>query len=868
MSRVALPILTLVLTLGIALASLAAPGWAEPITQAELDSLRQDLEAQIAEKQVNLDHVWTMVAAALVFLMQGGFLLLEAGLVRSKNSINVAQKNIADFVVATCAFYLVGFALMFGPTVGGWIGVGGFAFNQRDDWDFTFFVFQLVFCGTAATILSGAVAERMKFSGYLFATLIVSALVYPLYGHWAWGNLLIEDNAAWLADLGFIDFAGSTVVHSIGGWIALAAVVVLGPRIGRFDENGKPLPIHGHSAVLATLGALLLWTGWIGFNGGSTTVGSGDFAHIVANTMISASFGGVVAMFLGRQADGLYRPMWPINGVLAGLVGITAGCDAVSTYGAVAIGASSGCVVFFGTRLLEDVFKLDDAVGAVPVHGICGAWGTIMTGVLAMPDKLAAADRLTQIGVQAMGVGVGFAWAFGTSFVLFKLIDSTIGMRVSAEEEIEGLNSAEHGTTLGTGALQKALIELAVGESDLAKRLDDSTGDESGELATAFNMLMGNLQQLVNGISSNAERLVSASTELSQISNEMTRSSEAASNQARSVSEVTARVSSNVEAMASSVGSVSQNVNSISQSASEVSAHIDGVSQEISGMTDASSMITEGAKRAVAVADEAKRRVTSASDTIHALGEAGQRIGDVLEAIRTIAAQTRMLALNATIEAARAGSAGRGFAVVASEVKRLADNTATATEDIEARIADIRGGTDNAVSVMSDIAQVIDSMNASADDIGQRADQQIRLAREIAERTAKARSNSADMVERITSVAESAVSASGEAREAAEGSRSVYGSIQEVNAAASQTSSSASRVRDTSDSVARIASELQQAVGQLSKGGTAEAPCGPTGQPAQRHVERPAPSQASAAKPAQGPGKPVLGGGTAAPQTG
>ena len=832
MNRVAVPLFTVGLTLGLALAVLVSPSWAEPITQAELNALRQDLEAQIADKQVNLDHVWTMVAAALVFLMQGGFLLLEAGLVRSKNSINVAQKNIADFVVATCAFYLVGFALMFGPTVEGLFGIGGFAFNHRDDWDFTFFVFQLVFCGTAATILSGAVAERMKFSGYLFATLIVSMLVYPVYGHWAWGNLLIGDNTAWLADLGFIDFAGSTVVHSVGGWIALAAIVVLGPRIGRFDESGKPLPIHGHSAVLATMGALVLWTGWIGFNGGSTTVGSGAFAHIVVNTMISASFGGVVAMFLGRQADGLYRPMWPINGVLAGLVGITAGCDAVSTYGAVAIGASSGCIVFFGTWLLEDVLKLDDAVGAVPVHGMSGAWGTIMAGALAMPDKLAVDDRLTQVGVQAMGVGIAFVWAFGTSYLLFKLIDMTIGMRVSAEEEIEGLNSAEHGTTLGTGALQKALIELAVGESDLAKRLDDSTGDESGELAMAFNMLMGNLQKLVSGISSNAQRLVSASAELSHISNEMTRSSAAASEQARSVSDITARVSSNVESMASSVGNVSQNVNSISHGASEVSAHIEGVSQEISGMTEASSKIAEGAKHAVAVADEAKRRVSSASDTIHALGEAGQRIGDVLEAIRAIAGQTRMLALNATIEAERAGNAGRGFAVVASEVKRLADNTATATEDIEVRIGEIRSGTDNAVSVMSDIAQVIDSMNASADDIGQRADQQIQLAREIAERTDRARSNSADMVQRITSVAESAVSASGEAREAADGSRSVYSSIQGVNDAASQTSGSASKVRETSDAVAKIASELQQAVGQLGRGSGAKALCGPAERPA------------------------------------
>jgi ammonium transporter, Amt family len=393
----------------IAIAVLAAVGSADAawaaVSQADLEALRAEFQAALDDKQTNIDHVWTMLAAALVFLMQGGFLLLEAGLVRSKNSINVAQKNIADFIIAGCAFWLVGFGLMFGPSTGGWFGLANPFWNHSGDWDFTFFVFQLVFCGTAATILSGAVAERMRFGGYLAAAVAVALFIYPVFGHWAWGNLLVADNEAWLADLGFIDFAGSTVVHSVGGWIGLAAIVVAGARIGRFDEAGNPLPIHGHSAVLATMGAILLWVGWIGFNGGSTTAGTPAFAHIISNTMLSACFGGAVAMTLGRLHEGLHRPVWPINGVLGGLVGITAGCDVLTTTGAIAVGLTSGIVVVYATRFMENRLKLDDAVGAVAVHGVCGAWGTVLLAVLMPAEALGEVSRLHQIGVQAPSSG-------------------------------------------------------------------------------------------------------------------------------------------------------------------------------------------------------------------------------------------------------------------------------------------------------------------------------------------------------------------------------------------------------------------------------------------------------------------------------
>jgi Amt family ammonium transporter len=798
----------------LATAFLAETGWAA-VTEADLETLRQEFQAALNDKQTNIDHVWTMVAAALVFLMQGGFLLLEAGMVRSKNSINVAQKNIADFIIAGCAFWVLGFGLMFGPSAGGWFGFESPFWNHSGDWDFTFFVFQLVFCGTAATILSGAVAERMRFGGYLIAAVCVAMFIYPIFGHWAWGNLLVAGNTAWLADMGFIDFAGSTVVHSVGGWIGLAAIVVAGARIGRFDEQGKPLPIHGHSAVLATMGAILLWVGWIGFNGGSTTAGTPAFAHIVSNTMLSACFGGAVAMAIGRWHEGLHRPVWPINGVLGGLVGITAGCDVLDTYGAIMIGLSSGVVVFYATMFLERVLKLDDAVGAVAVHGVCGAWGTVLLAVIMPAEALGDASRLGQIGVQALGVGVAFAWAFGSGYLVFKLIDATIGLRVSAAHELEGLNSAEHGTTLGTGLLQQALNDLAAGNADISRRLDETTGDEAAELAFSFNRLMAKLEAMIDGIAGGAQRLVAASGELNTTSSQLSANSQGMLARAQDVSVTTEQVSGNVESMAAAVGGVDQNVGDISGHANEVSQHMAVVSAEVRNMASAMEEIASGAREAKRIADTAVGRVTEATSTIDTLGEASDRIGAVLEAIRKIAKQTRMLALNATIEAERAGQYGKGFIVVAGEVKRLADDTAEATEQIESRIAEIRGGTGQAVSAISAISDVIDQVNNAVSGISGSADVQIGVTSAISGRISDAEARAGRMAERVRAVAETARSVSAEALRAAAGTRSVTTDLAEVKQAASLASSGASTVSVASADVSAIADQLRDAVSQL-----------------------------------------------------
>ncbi|MBT5229556.1 MAG: ammonium transporter [Methylococcales bacterium] len=459
-----------------------------------------DFEARlqaVEQTQNNLNHVWTMIAACLVFFMQAGFLFLEAGMVRSKNSINVAQKNIADIVISAVCFGGVGFMLMFGDSQGAFGYQSDLLFfDQVEDWTFTFFVFQVVFCGTAATIVSGAVAERMQFVGYLYTTVFIALIVYPLYGHWAWGNLLNTDNTAWIADLGFIDFAGSTVVHSIGGWVALAGVVVLGARIGRFDEKtGEVKRLIGHSPVLATVGTIILWIGWIGFNGGSTTAGTPQFAHIIANTVVAGGIGGLAGLIIGRIMDGYFRPDSSIVGVLGGLVAVTAGCDVLSMWGAVVIGASGGALSNVMAKVMVTKWKLDDAVDAVAIHGFSGAWGTTVMVFLVHPEKLEM-GVWAQFGVQCFGVFVGFVWAFGLSYVFFKILDRVLpgGLRVTKEQEREGLNVSEHGTQLGTGELLKGMIALAE-TGDFNQELDETAGDESGELAIAFNRVVLSMRQ-------------------------------------------------------------------------------------------------------------------------------------------------------------------------------------------------------------------------------------------------------------------------------------------------------------------------------------------------------------------------------------
>jgi Amt family ammonium transporter len=396
-----------------------------------------------------LDTFWVLLAAFLVFFMQAGFGMVEAGLIRTKNAANVLMKNLVDFSFAALGFFMFGYAIMFGgdgPLVGtsGWFLAGAETAADGVPLE-AFWLFQAVFAGTAATIVSGAVAERMRFNAYLAYSFLITAFVYPVVGHWVWGG-------GWLAGLDFHDFAGSTVVHGVGGIAALVAAWVLGPRYGRFEPDGRPRVIAGHSLPLVTVGVFILWFGWFGFNAGST-LGFGDpegVARVAMNTALAPATGVIAAMLTAWVRFGKPDLTLALNGALAGLVGITAPCFVVGPGSALVIGAVAGVLVVLGIDWLNR-WGIDDTVGAFPVHGICGAWGTIAVGLFGIEALGAPANGLFfgggfgQLGTQCLGVVACFAFAGTAMWVVFKAVDAVIGLRVSHETELRGLDLDEHG---------------------------------------------------------------------------------------------------------------------------------------------------------------------------------------------------------------------------------------------------------------------------------------------------------------------------------------------------------------------------------------------------------------------------------------
>jgi Amt family ammonium transporter len=396
-----------------------------------------------------LSTLWVLLAAFLVFFMQAGFGMVEAGLIRAKNSANILMKNLMDYCFASLGFLICGYALMFGganPLVGtsGWFLVGaespipGLPVHA-------FWLFQAVFCGAAATIVAGGMAERMRFAAYLAYSFIISAAIYPVVGHWVWGG-------GWLGALGFFDFAGSTVVHGVGGSAALVGTWMIGPRIGKFNADGSPNVIGGHNLPLVALGVFILWLGWFGFNGGSTLGfdDPGQVALIAINTNLAAAAAAIATMGLAWVKFGKPDLTLALNGVLAGLVGITAPCAVVSPLAAIGIGVVAGLVVIYGIVLL-DRLRLDDPVGAVAVHGLCGVWGTLAVGLVGQAALGAPMDGLfygggfAAMGIQVLGVVACLGFVIVAMAVVFKAIDLTIGLRVSEEAELRGLDVHEHG---------------------------------------------------------------------------------------------------------------------------------------------------------------------------------------------------------------------------------------------------------------------------------------------------------------------------------------------------------------------------------------------------------------------------------------
>jgi len=423
-----------------------------PVLGAEADTAASaGVDATEEELQVNLNVVWTCIAAFLVFFMQAGFAMVEAGFTRAKNAVNILMKNLMDFSVGTIAFFLVGFGLMFGKSNGlfGTTLFGLSGVEPGTDWNWTFLIFQTVFAATAATIVSGSMAERTKFTGYLVYSAFITLLIYPIFGSWVWGGLL--DGGGWLEKRGFLDFAGSTVVHSVGGWLALAGAIVLGPRVGKYGPDKKPKAILGHNIPLAVLGVFILWLGWFGFNPGSTTTGDGSIGYIAVTTNLSAAAGAIVAMCVSWLIMKKPDASMALNGTLAGLVSITAPCDAVSPMAAIVIGAVGGTLVVLSVLFIDHILKIDDPVGAVSVHGVCGLWGTLSVGLFNIETGLFYGGGLSQLGVQALGAASAFVWAFGLGLALFYGIKKSIGLRVTAEEELKGLDIGEHGMEAYSG---------------------------------------------------------------------------------------------------------------------------------------------------------------------------------------------------------------------------------------------------------------------------------------------------------------------------------------------------------------------------------------------------------------------------------
>ena len=454
-----------------------------------------------------VDTLWVIDCAILVFIMQAGFMCMETGLSRHKNSINVALKNAADFGVSVVIFWIFGFGLMFGSSYNGLFGTDLFFFKTTNAEYMTYFVFQAMFVATAATIISGAVAERMKFNGYLIITILATGIIYPIVGHWAWSSSYLSNidsakellnevdqvtSTGWLTNLGFVDFAGSTIVHSVGGWIALSAVIIIGPRIGKYSESNKG-KFTGSSFPLAVLGTLILWFGWFGFNGGSNGAMDEAVPLILINTFLAAAFGLLTGLgtsfIIYKKPD----PFYVVLGPLAGLVAITAGCNSMTTVVAIFVGIIGALVAVLITEILNK-YEIDDVVGAVPVHLGAGVWGTLAVGFFSDLNILGTdLTRLEQIKAQFIGVLTIGAFSFFGSYIILRILNYFYPLRVTPLQEELGLNIAEHNAV----SVEHDLISILEKQSqsgDLAIRGPQDPFTAGGVIGLYYNKLMNKLE--------------------------------------------------------------------------------------------------------------------------------------------------------------------------------------------------------------------------------------------------------------------------------------------------------------------------------------------------------------------------------------
>ena len=463
------------------------------------------MEQRFGGNLTQIDQLWVLLCAALVFMMQAGFMCVEAGITRSKNNISVAVKNLADLALAISIFWLCGYGIMFGASAGGWFGTSLTASQSLTSDENVQFIFQAMFCGTAATILSGAVAERCSFRGYLLITCVTALLIYPVFGHWAWAVDADGNPAGWLAKLGFHDFAGAGVVHGIGGGVALAAIIIVGARDGRFLQGGKTRRFNGSNLPMTMLGVLLLWFGWFGFNGGSALGLTDEVPGILTNTLLSGAFGILVPLLASWVISGQPKVFYGMNGGLGGLVAITAACNLVTPGAAVIIGCVGGLIVYGGDALLEKL-RIDDAVGAVPVHFACGIWG------------LLAAALFGGISLLPQLIGIVALVVYGAviPLIILSVINRFLPLRVSQHVEQIGLNVGEHGANTDLNELFE-IMQRQARERDLTIRAPQSPFTEVGQIGLFYNSVIFELEQSAGHIKSKHDSMIDAMAEKNRL---------------------------------------------------------------------------------------------------------------------------------------------------------------------------------------------------------------------------------------------------------------------------------------------------------------------------------------------------------------
>ncbi|HRX15889.1 MAG TPA: ammonium transporter [Spirochaetota bacterium] len=632
----------------------------------------------------DVDILWVTISAALVFFMQAGFLMLESGLVRSKNTINVAIKNLVDYIAGSIGFFVVGFGLMFG-SAGLFTGTDLFFLkNYNTPQEYTFFLFQIAFMGTAATIVSGAVAERIKFHSYMLMSVIISVLIYPIFGHWVWGG-------GWLAQLGFIDFAGSTVVHSVGGWIGLAGAIVLGPRKDKYSASGKLNHIYGHNLPLSVLGTLILWLGWFGFNGGSTLALTDSMPLIVVNTTLSACAGGTAALLLSWILNRFKRSGIEdiINGVVGGLVAVTAGCHLVNPAAALVIGSVSGLIVVVNVRLMDNVFKIDDVVGAFTVHALCGIWGT-----LCIPFLAANPTKGGSFVVQLIGVAVCAVWSFGLGLLFFYIFKMLKILRVSNEAEEMGLNIAEHGARTMWLDLMGAMNSVADNKG-LPPAIDVELGTESGTIAAIFNKIMENLHQIVNSVSDNAVTVNAISGELS--------------NTTAFISDTIATESSKLQQVSGFLDGIKAAFSKTNELAAELTSDTAKSSDLATLLHDRfvnlNKELHHSTKHTLDSHNFSVRGEEDLKNTVERMRQiesSSQKVTEVARFLVDISEQLTLLSLNASIEAARSGTEGQGFSIIAHEINNLSDTTLKHTKEAARYINEIGSTVSSGAAALSE----------------------------------------------------------------------------------------------------------------------------------------------------------------------